>query len=76
MDVVFPTMSQEKPLAEGVVATWFVRDGEQVAAGQLLAEVQVDKVSKEIPAPVAGTVHLHALEEAVVVQGTVIASVD
>ena len=58
------------------MSTWFVRDGEQVAAGQLLAEVQVDKVSKEVPAPIAGTIHLHAAEEAVVVQGTVIASVD
>jgi pyruvate/2-oxoglutarate dehydrogenase complex dihydrolipoamide acyltransferase (E2) component len=76
VNVVFPTMSLENPLAEGVVATWFVRDGEQVAAGQLLAEVQVDKVSKEIPAPIAGTVHLLAPEEAVVVQGTVIASVE
>jgi pyruvate/2-oxoglutarate dehydrogenase complex dihydrolipoamide acyltransferase (E2) component len=76
MDVAFPTMSQADPLAEGVVATWFVRDGEHVVAGQLLAEVQVDKVSTEIPAPVAGTIHLHAPEEAVVRQGTVIASVD
>ncbi len=76
MDVLFPTMSQANPLAEGVVSTWFVRDGEQVAVGQLLAEVQVDKVSKEIPAPVSGTVHLLAPEEAVVVQGTVIATVD
>ncbi len=76
MDVVFPTMSEENPGAEGVVSTWFVREGEQVAAGQLLAEVQMDKVAREIPAPVAGTVHLHAPEEAVVVQGTVIATVD
>ena len=42
MDVVFPVMSEKNPSAEGVVATWFVRDGEQVAVGQLIAEVQVD----------------------------------
>ncbi|MBK6869998.1 MAG: biotin/lipoyl-binding protein [Kineosporiaceae bacterium] len=75
MDVVFPVMSEKNPSAEGVVATWFVRDGEQVAVGQLIAEVQVDKVAMEVPAEVAGTVHLHVGEEAVVPQGTVIASI-
>lgn len=75
MDVVFPVMSTQNPEAQGVVSTWFVREGEQVAAGQLVAEVQVDKVSVEVPAPQAGTVHLMVCEEAVVVQGTVIATI-
>ncbi|MBL8932259.1 MAG: lipoyl domain-containing protein [Kineosporiaceae bacterium] len=68
-------MSERNPSAEGVVSTWFVKDGEQVAVGQLIAEVQVDKVSMEVPAEVAGTVRLLVEEEAVVVQGTVIATI-
>jgi pyruvate/2-oxoglutarate dehydrogenase complex dihydrolipoamide acyltransferase (E2) component len=75
-EVVFPTLSGEDPDAEGVVATWFVREGDQVAADQLLAEVAVDKVSVELLAPTAGTVHLLVEEEDAVKQGVVIARVD
>ncbi|HEY0948583.1 lipoyl domain-containing protein [Nocardioides sp.] len=75
-DVVFPPLSKESPDAEGVVSTWFVREGETVAADQLLAEVQVDKVAAEVPAPAAGVVHLLCEEEATVAQGTPIARID
>jgi pyruvate/2-oxoglutarate dehydrogenase complex dihydrolipoamide acyltransferase (E2) component len=75
-EVPFPQMSKEKPDAEGVVSTWFVADGEHVDADQLLAEVQVDKVAAEVPAPVAGTVRLLVEEEGVVVQGTAIARIE
>jgi pyruvate/2-oxoglutarate dehydrogenase complex dihydrolipoamide acyltransferase (E2) component len=75
-DVVFPAMSEKEPDAEGVVSTWFVRDGETVAADQVVAEVQVDKVSTEVPAPVGGVVHLLVEEEATVRQGAPIARID
>lgn len=75
-DVLFPPLSAERPEAEGVVATWFVSDGEHVEVDQLLAEVQVDKVAAEVPAPVAGTVHLLVAEDTAVVQGTAIARID
>jgi pyruvate/2-oxoglutarate dehydrogenase complex dihydrolipoamide acyltransferase (E2) component len=74
-EVEFPALSKEKPAALGVLTTWFVRDGEQVTAGQLLAEVQVDKVSVEVPAPAAGVIHLLVDEEAEVPQGTPIAQI-
>ena len=75
-DVVFPPLSQDRPDAEGVLATWFVDDGATVRPDQLLAEVQVDKVSAEVPAPVGGVVHLLVAEEATVNQGTPIARID
>jgi pyruvate/2-oxoglutarate dehydrogenase complex dihydrolipoamide acyltransferase (E2) component len=75
-EVVFPALSKERPTAPGVLATWFVRDGERVAADQVLAEVQVDKVSVEVPAPAAGIVHLLVDEEAEVQQGTPIARIE
>lgn len=75
-DVPFPPLSREHPDSAGVVATWFVADGQRVEADQLLAEVQVDKVAAEVPAPRAGTVHLLVAEEAVVVQGTPIARIE
>ncbi len=75
-EVMFPALSKERPTALGILATWFVRDGERVAADQLLAEVQVDKVSVEVPAPAAGVIHLLVGAEAEVQQGTPIARID
>jgi pyruvate/2-oxoglutarate dehydrogenase complex dihydrolipoamide acyltransferase (E2) component len=69
-------MSQEQPDAVGVVATWYVADGEAVAADQVLADVQVDKVAAEVPAPVAGTIRLRVQEEQEVTQGDVIAVIE
>lgn len=75
-EVAFPALSSKQPDAEGVVSTWFVSDGDGVAADQLLAEVQVDKVAAEVVAPGAGVVRLLVDEEAVVRQGTPIARIE
>lgn len=75
-DVPFPALSQKDPNAEGVLATWFVADGQTVRADELLAEVQVDKVAVEVPAPVGGVVHLLVGEDEAVTQGRPIARID
>jgi pyruvate/2-oxoglutarate dehydrogenase complex dihydrolipoamide acyltransferase (E2) component len=75
-EVPFPRLSEKEPAAEGVLATWFVSDGDQVAGGQLLGEVMVDKVAAEVVAPAAGRVRLLAGEGQVIRQGEVIARVD
>ena len=75
-DVLFPKLSEEEPNAEGVLATWFVSDGDQVASGQLLGEVMVDKVSAEVVAPATGHIRLLAAEEQIARQCDVIAHVD
>ena len=75
-DVLFPPLSVEKPDTDGILATWFVSEGASVAADQLIAEVQVDKVSADVVAPVAGVIHLLVPEEAVVTQGAPIARIE
>ncbi len=75
-DVVFPQLSEKDPTAEGVLSTWFVAEGDQVAGGQLLGEVMVDKVAGEVVAPAGGHVHLLVAEEETARQGDVIARVD
>lgn len=75
-DVLFPRLSEKEPTAEGVLATWFVSDGDQVAGGQLLGEVMVEKVSGEVVAPTSGRVRLLVSEDQVARQGEVIAQVD
>jgi len=39
---------------EGVVVNWFVREGGRVDEGDSCCEVQVEKVSFDVHAPVAG----------------------
>jgi pyruvate/2-oxoglutarate dehydrogenase complex dihydrolipoamide acyltransferase (E2) component len=75
-EVPFPALSKQNPAAPGVLTTWFVTDGDRVRPDQVLAEVQVDKVSADVLAPVAGTVRLLVDEEAEVPQGTPIARID
>jgi pyruvate/2-oxoglutarate dehydrogenase complex dihydrolipoamide acyltransferase (E2) component len=75
-DVRFPRLSTERPDAEGVLATWFVSDGDQVVSGQLLGEVMVEKVSGDVVAPSAGRIHLLVAEEQTTRQGMVIARVE
>lgn len=75
-EVLFPALSEETPDAEGVLATWYVADGERVSAGQLLADVQVDKVDAEVVAPADGIVRLLVAEDEAVRQGVAIARVE
>lgn len=74
-EVLFPTMSKQQPESEGVLSTWFVSDGDAVKEDQLIAEVQVDKVSAEVPAPRSGVITLLVKEDEAVVQGTPIARI-
>ena len=53
-EVLMPVLSDE--VDEGIVVTWFVTPGAEVREGQLIAEVQVEKVSSEVDAPVDGRV--------------------
>lgn len=39
----------------GIVANWFVREGASVTEGNPICELQVEKVSVDVPAPVSGT---------------------
>ncbi|MEF8756763.1 MAG: lipoyl domain-containing protein [Halobacteriales archaeon] len=41
---------------EGIVANWFVRAGTRVDEGETLCEMQVEKVSVDVPAPAGGEV--------------------
>ena len=75
-EVLFPPLDESRPDTEGVLATWFVADGEEVAEGQLIGEVQVDKVDAEVVAPAAGTIHLLVAEDDAVRQGAPIARVE
>ncbi len=75
-EIPFPVVSAKEPEAEGVLATWFAEDGQQVSSGELIAEVAVDKVDVEVPAPASGVLRLLVAEGDVVKQGTPIARLE
>ena len=54
MDVVMPQLGET--VAEGTVTRWHKKVGDAVKADEALFDVETDKVSTEIPAPVAGVV--------------------
>jgi pyruvate/2-oxoglutarate dehydrogenase complex dihydrolipoamide acyltransferase (E2) component len=54
MQVLMPTVTE--PGGAAVVTAWFVDDGDTVERGQLIAEVQAEKVSQDVEAPVDGTI--------------------
>jgi pyruvate dehydrogenase E2 component (dihydrolipoamide acetyltransferase) len=71
-EITMPHLTDE--VDEGVVVTWFVVPGQEVHAGQIIAELQVEKVSSELASPVDGEVaELRAAPGAVVGFGEVIA---
>jgi pyruvate/2-oxoglutarate dehydrogenase complex dihydrolipoamide acyltransferase (E2) component len=39
---------------EAIVANWFVREGARVERGETVCEIQIEKVSIDVPAPAAG----------------------
>ena len=54
IEVRVPTLGES--VSEATVATWFKKPGDHVAVDEMLCELETDKVTVEVPSPVAGTV--------------------
>ncbi len=52
-EVRVPTLGES--VTEATVATWFKQKGDSVAVDEMLCELETDKVTVEVPSPVAGT---------------------
>ncbi|MFC3477336.1 lipoyl domain-containing protein [Halobacterium litoreum] len=61
---------------EAVVANWFVRDGASVEEGETVAEIQIEKVSVDVPAPASGTIARLVEESGEFRRGDAIARID
>ncbi len=71
-EFILPQLSSETE--EGIVVAWFKREGAQVQEGETLLEVQLAKVSYDIPAPVSGQLYrILAPRDAVIRQGQLLA---
>ena len=61
-EVRVPTLGES--VTEATVATWFKKPGDTVAVDEMLCELETDKVTVEVPSPVAGK-----LDEIVAAEG-------
>lgn len=52
-EIRVPTLGES--VTEATVATWFKKPGDSVAVDEMLCELETDKVTVEVPSPVAGT---------------------
>ena len=74
-DVEVPALGES--ITEGTLAQWLKKPGEAVAADEPIASLETDKVSVEVPSPVAGVLSEQlAGEGETVAVGAVIARID
>ena len=75
VDVVMPEMGES--IAEGTVAKWLRKPGDEVTRDETILEITTDKIDTEIPAPESGRLAELLVEEgATVAVGTVLARID
>ncbi len=73
-DVKVPALGES--ITEGTLAQWLKKPGEAVAADEPIASLETDKVSVEVPSPVAGTLTEQLFQEGDTVEvGAVIARI-
>src|SRR3954462_670295 len=74
-DVQVPVLGES--ITEGTLAEWLKKPGEAVAADEPIASLETDKVSVEVPSPVAGVLTEQLAQEGDnVAVGAVIARID
>jgi pyruvate dehydrogenase E2 component (dihydrolipoamide acetyltransferase) len=75
MDIIMPQLGET--VLEGLVSVWYKKPGDRVAADESLFEVETEKVSTEIPSPVAGVLREILVDAGVTVKvGTRLAIID
>ena len=75
MNVIMPQLGET--VLEGIVSIWHKKVGDRIEVDETLFDVETDKVTSEIPAPVAGVLKQILVESGVTVKvGTVLAVIE
>ncbi|MEH3160401.1 MAG: hypothetical protein PGN08_16675 [Sphingomonas taxi] len=59
-EVLVPTLGES--ISEATLGEWLKQPGDKVAADEPIASLETDKVSVEVPSPVAGVMGAHAVQ--------------
>src|SRR3954464_4680449 len=74
-DVQVPALGES--ITEGTLAQWLKKPGEAVAVDEAIASLETDKVSVEVPSPIAGVLTEQLVREGdTVAVGAAIARID
>ena len=74
-EVKVPTLGES--ITEATVGEWLKQPGDKVAADEPIASLETDKVSVEVPSPVAGVMGEHAVKVGDTVEvGALLATID
>ena len=74
-EVLVPTLGES--ITEATVGEWLKQPGDKVAADEPIASLETDKVSVEVPSPVAGVMGEHAVKVGDTVEvGAMIATIE
>ena len=74
-EVLVPTLGES--ITEATLGEWLKQPGDTIAADEPIASLETDKVSIEVPSPVAGVMGEHAVAVGDTVQvGAMIATID
>ncbi len=65
-------------MAEGTLAAWRKREGDPVEAGEVIADVETEKITNELEAPVSGIIRQILVAEGTeeIAVGTVLCLID
>lgn len=73
--VIVPSDLWEEDHRTGSVILWLRPDGSGVRAGDVIAEVLVDKVTLELEAPASGRLSIRVARDSVVHKGDLVAEI-
>ena len=72
VEIRVPTLGES--VTEATVASWFKQPGEAVAVDEMICELETDKVTVEVPSPVAGKIIEHEISNLVMNSNNVAAA--
>ncbi|WP_303309969.1 2-oxoglutarate dehydrogenase complex dihydrolipoyllysine-residue succinyltransferase [Hymenobacter sp. BT730] len=74
LEIKIPAVGES--ITEVTIAKWLKKDGETVKRDEVIAELESDKATFELPAEKDGVLHIHVAEGETIGIGTVIASIN
>lgn len=72
--IVIPAVGES--VTSGVIAAWSKKDGEWIDRDETVLELETDKVTMELPSPIAGILKIEVAEGEEVDVGAVVGSID